>query len=225
LLIFPKSLQEYEPQVDEVLIVRGKVDHGDKGTSVIVQEIKPFTPSAKEVAAAKEQVAKIPVGPQPLQYTLDASKLPPSIIDDLKHVLQNFPGESELVLALETSRGPRVLRFGDAFRVKSTPTLKAELEHLLGRATIRKVPAPPVAVEPPAAAAAPVAVEPPAAVVQPVGEAPQDFSPAPVATEVAVAAATPADVADDGDPGPQEPAGAPGEDEYGSFPSQAAQHA
>jgi DNA polymerase-3 subunit alpha len=39
LLIFPKSLQEYEPQVDEVLIVRGKVDHGDKGTSVIVQEI------------------------------------------------------------------------------------------------------------------------------------------------------------------------------------------
>jgi DNA polymerase-3 subunit alpha len=137
LLIFPKSLQEYEPQIDEVLIVRGKVDHGDKGTSVIVQEIKPFKPSAKEVEAAKEQVARIPVGPQPLQYNLDASKLPPSIIDDLKHVLQNFPGESELVLALQTSQGPRVLRFGDAFRVKSTPTLKAELEHLLGGATIR----------------------------------------------------------------------------------------
>ncbi|MCW3038774.1 MAG: DnaE, partial [Solirubrobacterales bacterium] len=138
LLIFPKTLQEYEPQVDEVLIVRGKVDHGDKGTSVIVQEMKPFTPSAKEVEAAKEAVARIPVGPQPLQYHVDATKLPHTIIDDLKYVLENFPGESELVLALETSQGPRWLRFGDAYRVKTSPTLKAELDHLLGAATIRR---------------------------------------------------------------------------------------
>jgi DNA polymerase-3 subunit alpha len=209
LLIFPKSLQEYEPQVDEVLIVRGKVDHGDKGTSVIVQEIKPFKPSAKEVEAAKEQVARIPVGPQPLQYTLDASKLPPSIIDDLKHVLQNFPGESELVLALQTSQGPRVLRFGDAFRVKSTPTLKAELEHLLGRATIRQPTAAPAETPPPP-------TEPP------------DFAAAPTVTEVAVAAVTPAapsNAGDDGDPGPAEPDMVPGEDEYSSAPGQAAQHA
>jgi len=137
LVIFSKGLQEYEPQVDELLIVRGKVDHGDKGTCVIVQEMKPFAPSPKEVAAAKEKLARVPAGPQPLHYHLDATRLPASIVDDLKDVLQNFPGDSELVLSLQTSQGARVLRCGDAYRVNLSPTLRAELEHLLGAATIR----------------------------------------------------------------------------------------
>ena len=43
-LIFGKALAEYEGAlgVDEVVLVRGRVDHGDKGTSLIAQTVDPL---------------------------------------------------------------------------------------------------------------------------------------------------------------------------------------
>ena len=42
-LVFGKALAEYEGAlgVDEVVLVRGRVDHGDKGTSLIAQTVEP----------------------------------------------------------------------------------------------------------------------------------------------------------------------------------------
>ena len=74
--------------------MRGRVDHGDKGTSLVVQTVEPFQPSAEEVEEAREAAARAPVGPQPLLVTLDAARLPASIIDELKHVFGNHAGES-----------------------------------------------------------------------------------------------------------------------------------
>ncbi len=53
-LIFGKALAEYEGAlgVDEVVLVRGRVDHGDKGTSLIAQTVEPFEPTPEEVEAA-----------------------------------------------------------------------------------------------------------------------------------------------------------------------------
>ena len=61
-LIFGKALAEYEGAlgVDEVVLVRGRVDHGDKGTSLIAQSVEPFTPTAEEVEAAREAAALQP---------------------------------------------------------------------------------------------------------------------------------------------------------------------
>ncbi len=71
---------------------------------------------------------------------LDAAavaSLPASIIDDLKHLLANFPGESEVHLELQMSGGdPRTLKLGPSFKVAPTPTLRAELEHVLGPAAL-----------------------------------------------------------------------------------------
>jgi len=58
------------------------------------------------------------------------------VIDDIKHILGSFPGDSELVLELQTSIGPKRLRFGKEFRVAATPTLRAELELILGPAAL-----------------------------------------------------------------------------------------
>jgi DNA polymerase-3 subunit alpha len=78
------------------------------------------------------------MGPPPLMLRLDAARLPASAIDDLKDLLGSFPGESEVVLELLLSAGdPRRLRLGNAFRVAPTPTLKAELEQILGPAVVR----------------------------------------------------------------------------------------
>ena len=72
----------------------------------------------------------------PLRVSADAARLPASVIDDLKHILVSFPGESEFVLELNTTVGPKHLRFGKEFRVAPTPTLRAELEHILGPAAV-----------------------------------------------------------------------------------------
>jgi DNA polymerase-3 subunit alpha len=133
-LIFGKALAEYEGVlgVDEVVLVRGRVDHGDKGTSLIAQTVEPFAPSPEEVEAAREAAALEPAGPQPLTVRLDATGLPASIIDELKHVFGNHCGECEVVLAIQTSSGPRTLRLGEGYRVSETPSLRAELAQILG---------------------------------------------------------------------------------------------
>ena len=138
-LIFGKALAEYEGAlgVDEVVLVRGRVDHGDKGTSLIAQTVDPFRPSLEEVEAAREAAALEPVEPQALTVRVDATTLPATIIDELKHVFGNHAGDSEVVLAIETSAGPRTLRLGEGYRVNETPSLRAELGRILGPAAVR----------------------------------------------------------------------------------------
>jgi len=141
IVVFEKVLNEYEGAlgVDEVVVIRGRVDHKEAGkTAVIVNSAEPFKPSAEEVEKAREEVrAKaIASAPVPLRVTADAARLPASVIDDLKHILGSFPGECEFVLELQTTAGPKRLRFGQEFRVAATPTLRAELEHILGPAAL-----------------------------------------------------------------------------------------
>jgi DNA polymerase III subunit alpha len=138
-LIFGKALAEYEGAlgVDEVVLVRGRVDHGDKGTSLIAQTVDPFRPSPEEVHAAREAAALEPAGPQALTVRVDATTLPATIIDELKHVFGNHAGDSEVVLAIETSAGPRTLRLGEGYRVNETPSLRAELGRILGPAALQ----------------------------------------------------------------------------------------
>jgi DNA polymerase-3 subunit alpha len=133
-LIFGKALAEYEGAlgVDEVVLVRGRVDHGDKGTSLIAQTVDPFRPTVEEVEAAREAAALEPQGPQALTVSVDATALPATIIEELKHILGNHAGESEVVLAIQTSAGPRTLRLGEGYRVNQTPSLRAELGRILG---------------------------------------------------------------------------------------------
>jgi DNA polymerase III subunit alpha len=137
-LIFGKALAEYEGAlgVDEVVLVRGRVDHGDKGTSLIAQTVEPFRPSPEEVDAAREAAALLPQAPQPLTVRLDATVLPASVIDELKHVFGNHAGESEVVLDIQTSAGSRTLRLGEGYRVNETPSLRAELQSILGPAAL-----------------------------------------------------------------------------------------
>jgi DNA polymerase-3 subunit alpha len=144
ILVFGKALAEYEGAlgVDEVVLVRGRIDHKDaQKTCLVAQTVEPFRPSAEEVEAAREAAARAPRGPLPLHVRLDAKGLPASIIEELKHVFGNHAGESEVVLDIETSEGSRMLRLGDGFRVAPTQSLRAELEHILGPAALRAQPA------------------------------------------------------------------------------------
>jgi DNA polymerase III subunit alpha len=139
MLVFGKALAAYEDALalDAVVLVRGRVDHKDASkTCLVVQEAERFEPSEEEVEAAREQARTIIVGPPPVRLRLDATALPASVIDDLKHLFEMHPGESDVVLEMRTSRGQRRLKLGEGFRVTPNAALHSELDTLLGAAML-----------------------------------------------------------------------------------------
>jgi DNA polymerase III subunit alpha len=154
MLLFGKALSEHEATlvVDEIVLVRGRVDHKEAGkTVVVVGELEPFRPSAEEIAAAASAApsaattarSSIPStsqapaapplerAPAPVCLQLDAARLPVSVIEDLKQVIAEYPGQADVVLEIQTSHGERRLRLGEGFRVTDTPALRAELERVI----------------------------------------------------------------------------------------------
>ncbi|WP_372791474.1 DNA polymerase III subunit alpha [Paraconexibacter sp.] len=136
-IAFEKTITEYADLLvpDTVVLVKGKVEHGDRGTSMVLSSIEKFAPSEAQVAAAEVQLAEEQKGPEEIRVRLDAAAVQASIIDELKYVLENFPGESEVVLDITTSAGPRLLRLGPEYRGNNTPTLRAELARAIGTAS------------------------------------------------------------------------------------------
>jgi DNA polymerase-3 subunit alpha len=139
LLVFGKVLDASGDalQNDRILAVRGRVDHKDGTTCLIVQEAEEFTPSEEEMAAGDANAAAIEAARhRVVRLRIDATRMPASVLDDLKHVLERHPGDSEVILEMRTASGDRRLRFGEGFRVKVSAGLNAELDHLLGDATL-----------------------------------------------------------------------------------------
>jgi DNA polymerase-3 subunit alpha len=116
---------------DRVVIVRGRVDHKERGeTKLIAQEVEPFEPDPEEVARAAE-VAATPAPPKVLTL-----QVPPgvaeSFLEELKDVVRSFPGDHELRLAV----GRRRLCLGPDYRVSADSACRAELGALHGSARI-----------------------------------------------------------------------------------------
>jgi len=134
ILAFAKVIAEYEGAlgVDEIVLVRGRVDHKDATkTCIVVQSVEPFRPTPQQVESAREAAAALAAPPPPVTVTLEAHRAA-TVIDELKHVFENFPGETEVVLAIATQAGHRTLRLGPEYRVSPTPSLRAELANILG---------------------------------------------------------------------------------------------
>jgi DNA polymerase III subunit alpha len=138
-LVFGNALAENEAAVavDSIVVIRGRLDHRDRErTCIVAQQIDPFQPTEEEVREAEEQAAKMTVAPAALRLRLDATALPAHALGELKEVLAGFPGDSEVVIELSTSAGPRRLRLGSDFRVARSAGLHAELDALLGAAIV-----------------------------------------------------------------------------------------
>jgi DNA polymerase-3 subunit alpha len=129
ILVFGGSLEKLEVNiaVDEIVLVRGRVDHKEGGTCVVAQSVDPFAPAPEEVERARAAAVEDAV-PKPLRVQVDAQRLSDDAIVDLRDLLSTSPGKSEVVLELAGSQ----LCLGADFRVEPSPGLRAELEQLLG---------------------------------------------------------------------------------------------
>ncbi len=117
---------------DAVVLVRGRIDHKERGeTKLVVQEAERFEPDGEEIARASA-AASAPAGP--LKLKTDAATLEsPGFFDDLKAVLEHHRGEAPVYLAIVDGEGStREMRLGDEFRVRHCNGLLAELEPVLG---------------------------------------------------------------------------------------------
>jgi DNA polymerase-3 subunit alpha len=122
-------------EIDRVVLVRGRVDHKERGeTKLVVQEAELFEPAEAERRgahpAARAREAEHAAGP--LTLNINAADFGPALLDELKSVFATYPGDNDVVLVMETRGGVRKLRFGREFRVTASHALRAELDSLLG---------------------------------------------------------------------------------------------
>jgi len=119
-------------QPDAIVLVRGRLDHKDRGeTKLVVQEAQRFEPDEVEIASAAKKVAALPTGP--LQVSIDLDRLKdPKVMDELKSLFEDHKGEAGVHFVVQTSEGPKRLKTGEDFRVQVSPHLRYELGQLLG---------------------------------------------------------------------------------------------
>jgi DNA polymerase-3 subunit alpha len=131
IIVFGSALEKLEGSlaVDAIVTVKGRVDQKEEGrTTVVAQSVEPFRPDAEEIARARAVTLEA-ARPKPVCIRLGDDRRFADTIADLKSVLVNFPGRSEVVIELSDERR---VRLGSDFRVEPSPGLRAELEHLLG---------------------------------------------------------------------------------------------
>jgi DNA polymerase-3 subunit alpha len=106
---------------DRVLVVKGRVDHKEGETKLIALEVSPFE-------AVPERKA--------VHLKLDARDARAGIIRELAAILQSYPGEAAVFVAMQTSDGATTLELGPGYRVKPDSDLFAEIKTLLGPAAV-----------------------------------------------------------------------------------------
>ena len=127
-MVFEKTIEAAEAalQIDEIVLVKGRVDHKEGGkVCVIVQEVERYDPSDAEIERARAQAVKAAEPPKPLCLMLDGH-LPASVIEELKRIIEDFPGETPVELKV----GERVVRLGNGYRVEAR-NAAPELRRLL----------------------------------------------------------------------------------------------
>jgi DNA polymerase-3 subunit alpha len=115
-MVFPKTMTEHGHKLadDVAVCVKGRVDKRDEAPKLIAMEIDVFE--------------GITDGAPPLRIRLAPTRLTDKLIERLKGILVEHPGESQVFMHL----GEQVLRLPDQFCVDATNGLVGELRVLLG---------------------------------------------------------------------------------------------
>jgi DNA polymerase-3 subunit alpha len=139
-MVFEKALAAAEGvmALDEIVLVRGRVDHKEAGkVCVIVQDAERFDPTDAEIEKARRHAEREAAAalPRELRWRVDAGRLRATVLEDLRDLFGRYRGDTEFVLEMHTRAGLRCLRFGEGYRVASRDAgFRTELRSLLGPA-------------------------------------------------------------------------------------------
>jgi DNA polymerase III subunit alpha len=116
-MVFPKTMQQYGHLLDDdaVVVVKGRVDGREDTPKIMALELTVFEP--------------ITDAAPPVRIRLSPNRLDEALLNQLKELLGEHPGESQVFLHLGDRQ---VLRLPDDFNVESSAGLMAELRVLLG---------------------------------------------------------------------------------------------
>jgi DNA polymerase-3 subunit alpha len=133
MLVFAKVYADNadKVEVDRVITVRARIDKKEAGeVKLVAQEVALFEPTPEEVEQATELAAtEAAAGPVVKRLTLEVGPdVPDTWLDELKHVVEDFPGEHELLLCV----GERRLRLGDGFKISADTACRDGLAALPG---------------------------------------------------------------------------------------------
>jgi DNA polymerase-3 subunit alpha len=119
-LFFPATYAQCVSQIidDAIIVVRGRLDRREEVPKLIAMEVS--TPDVTASATG------------PFVVSMLEGRCVPPVVERLKEVLRAHPGPTDVNLRLVTGDRVKVLRLDDKLRVKQTPSLLADLKHLLG---------------------------------------------------------------------------------------------
>ena len=121
---WPATYEQYKDLLheDAIIKVKGRVERKSEGeTTLIAIEVQPFSGVSEY---------------RPLTVTIDARRVRSSVLDDLKRIFADFPGQVPVVLHMVRDQERARLRVGDGLRVAPVAGLYAELKALLGESCI-----------------------------------------------------------------------------------------
>jgi len=107
---------------DAIVLIKARADRrSESEVKLIAMEVAPFE------AVADEGIVKL---------RIDARAALASLVEDLRLLIGEYPGDAPVELEIATSDGPKVLRFGAGYRVRPDGDFMAEARALLGDAVL-----------------------------------------------------------------------------------------
>jgi DNA polymerase-3 subunit alpha len=132
MLVFNSAYEKNNAVIenDAVVVVRGRVDHKERGeTKLVAQEVTIFEPNHEEVERARVAAARA-AAPKRVRLVV-RDDAPATFLEELMHVVRTFPGRDELLLQI----GERSLLLGEQFRIEAAHA-RHELVHLPGAGSL-----------------------------------------------------------------------------------------
>jgi DNA polymerase III subunit alpha len=123
-LFFPATYQQCMTLIieDAVVVVKGRLDRREEVPKLVAMEVS---------------VPELPTGELgPFVLSIMEARCVPPVVERLKEVLSSHPGPTEVHLKLLTGSRVKVVKLDDKLRVRSSPSLLADLKQLLGPACV-----------------------------------------------------------------------------------------
>ena len=121
---WPKVYEQFRELLveDAIVKIKGRIERRAEGDITLgAIEVVPFNGVSEY---------------HPLTVVIDSSCVAPTVMDDLRRVLTDFPGTVPVVLQMVQGDQRARLRVGDKLRVDPVAGLYAELKALLGESCI-----------------------------------------------------------------------------------------